>query len=106
MAEDYFIPISRKSLLSVIDGPPFKLFNIATPTDYCLAVPGLATMGGMDSLQMQSCEAMFSYLSKRFEQFESKFFPMAEHDFEGFENSVAETIVEFSSRWIGTGAAH
>ena len=90
--------------MSIIDGPPFKLFNIAKPADYFLSMPGLGLIGGMDSLQMRPGEKMFSFLSGRFAHFESEIVPGAEHDFEGFESHVAETIVEYSLRCLGVKA--
>jgi hypothetical protein len=100
-SERYLIPIARDALLSIMDGPPFKLFHLRCPAEFHLPNACLVCIGGQDKLQTAKPDEMFSYMSKRFEVCSHFLAEVGDHEFAGAEHKLAERIVS----WIaGTGS--
>jgi hypothetical protein len=96
--ERYFIPISRDALLSIIDGPPFRLFRLGKPDDFCLPNRCLVCIGAQDKLQTASPEDMFAYMTPRFSVCDSFLSPNGDHEFAGAEHDLAGAIVSWVSK--------
>ena len=94
--EDYIIPITRKALLSIIDGPPFKLIRIGNPAHFTLNQKVLVYIGGEDALQVVPNEIMFKYFEDRVRHVTKVFIPRGQHSLEGCEHEVAEHIIKWS----------
>jgi hypothetical protein len=93
--EEYVLPITRKSLLSLLQGPSFKLFNLTTQIDYFLNMNGFIYIGGKDNLQTEKPETMFNFFKKRIAHIESFFEPDGDHMMKDREVEVAEAIVKW-----------
>lgn len=89
----YEIPITRKALLSIIDGPPFKNIRIDSPADFRLRQNSIIYMGGNDSYQTWKPETIFKYFEDRIQYVQNIFIQNGDHNFSGFENYVIEKIV-------------
>jgi hypothetical protein len=96
---DYSIPISRRALLRIMEGPPFKLLRLSAPADY--HVPGrcLAYIGGKDRLQTAPSQTMFRHISARTADFTSLYIDGGDHMLAGCEREVAGRIVG----WLQAG---
>jgi hypothetical protein len=93
--EDYVIPITRPALLSIIDGPPFRLINIAKPSPFYLSQNCYIYIGGNDALQTSHPDVMFSYFEKRVSGVTRSFVPHGDHDLSGCEQEVIQGIVSW-----------
>ncbi len=94
-AERYLIPISRDALLSIIDGPPFKLFRLSRPAEFRLENPSLICIGRHDKLQTEEPHTMFAYMSKRFVNCTHFLAEVGDHEFASEEHALAEAIVSW-----------
>ncbi len=61
----YPIPITRKALLAIMEGPPFQLIRISVPAQFFLHQNALIYIGGNDPLQTATSEIMFEYFKER-----------------------------------------
>lgn len=93
--EDYILPITRKSLLSIMKGPPFKLFNIKHPCDYYIDGSCFIYLGGKDNLQTENPRTMYNYFKQRITSVKECFIPEGDHMLSNFEVEVGETVVEW-----------
>jgi hypothetical protein len=93
--ERYLIPISRDALLSIIDGPPFKLFRLSLPAEFYLPNPSLICIGRRDKLQTEEPQTMFDYMSKRFANCTNFLAEIGDHEFANDEHALAERIVSW-----------
>ncbi len=96
LGEEYVIPVSRETLLSIIEGPPFRLFRIRSDMEWKVNTRCLACIGGRDDIQTWPSEVMFKHLESRFSEFESFVAEEGDHDFSSCEEALASRIV----KWI------
>lgn len=61
----YPIPVTRKALLSIMEGPVFRLIRLGSPAQFKIDQRALVYIGGKDALQTASSEEMFRYLKER-----------------------------------------
>ena len=94
--EVYNIPITRRALLSIIDGPPFKLMRIDTQAEFSLNSSAFAYIGGQDQLQTVGANTMFSHLEMRVRRLRRLYVADGDHDMKGCEDIVAKQI----AAWI------
>ena len=95
-SERYFIPVTRDTLLSIIDGPPFSQFRLDKPGSFRLQNSCLVCIGGRDNLQTASAEEMFAYMSGHFGNCSNYLSPDGDHEFAGVEAQLSAAVV----RWI------
>lgn len=62
----YAIPITRSALLSILTGPPLRLFRLDTSISYRVETDCLAYLGGRDPLETAPAAQMFNHLRARF----------------------------------------
>jgi hypothetical protein len=93
--ENYVIPITRPALLSIIDGPPFRLINIAKPSSFYLNQKCFIFIGGRDALQTSPPDIMFNYFEKRVSRVTRSFMPDGDHDLSGCEIEVVQAIINW-----------
>jgi hypothetical protein len=96
--EIYKIPITLKTLLSIMEGPPFKLFRINKPFDFYINQKAIIYIGGKDPLQTDSHDVMFNYFEKRFKSVEKLFIATGDHDLGGCEDVIIDKIVKWADR--------
>jgi hypothetical protein len=93
--EEYILPITRKALLSIMTGAPFKLFNIQKPIDYFINQNSFIYLGGNDSLQTDKSEIMFKFLKDRIKAIEPCFIVKGDHMMKNCEEEVALKILNW-----------
>jgi len=94
---DYLIPITRKSLLRVMEGPAFRLIRIDHPADFRINQRVLIYIGGDDTLQTAPAQVMFRYFEERVHELTRiSLFPDGDHSLWGCEREVSDEIV----RWV------
>jgi len=98
MKEDYILPITRKALLSIISGPPFKLFKISDPVHYYLNQNCFIYIGGKDNLQTEKPMMMFDFFKERIKNVESCLVEDGDHMLKNYEEKVAKKII----MWLKT----
>ncbi len=103
--EEYVIPITRRSLLSVMEGPVFRLMRLDRPVRFRLEQRALVYLGGKDSLQTATSEEMFQYLEERIQSIARIFIPCGYHSLEDCEEEVIEKIIEWVQEQRRSAAA-
>jgi hypothetical protein len=93
--EEYIIPITRKSLLSIMNGPPFKLFNISKPCEFFIDQNCFIYIGTKDNLQTETPDTMFDYFKKRVLTLEPCLIENGDHMLKGQEDIVAKGIIDW-----------
>ena len=91
----YVIPVTRRTALSIMEGPPFKLMNIAKPAEFYLDQKGLIYIGGRDLLQTVDSDKMYAYLEQRIRSVTRAYFAQGDHNLAGCENEVADRILQW-----------
>lgn len=94
--EDYVIPIARSALLSIMEGPVFRLMRLDEPMDFRLEQNALVYIGGSDPLQTTNSDTMFRHLEERIPAAGRCFVQNGGHSLEGCEELVTEAII----RWV------
>lgn len=94
--ENYIIPINRKALLSIMEGPPFRLIRIGNPSNFTLNQRALIYIGGKDALQTEPADVMFRYFEERIRNVTTEYIPHGDHDLRGYEYEITEKII----KWI------
>lgn len=97
-AENYTIPITRGSLLSIMEGPPFKLIRLSKPVSFRLNSKAIIYIGGKDSLQSWPHLDMFRYFEERIKSVVRVFCPDGDHDLSACEREVIAQILG----WVST----
>lgn len=91
----YSIPITRRALLSIMQGPPYRLFKIREPANFSLPQRALIYLGGNDALQAWPQDVMFEYLQERIRNATKVYVPDGDHMLGGCEMVVIGKIVEW-----------
>lgn len=92
----YPIHITRRSLLSVLEGPAFQLIRIDQPADFRINQKVLIYIGGDDELQTSSREIMIKYFEDRVQHLTRVSpYPDGDHSLWGCERQVSEEIVNW-----------
>ena len=94
----YQLSITRKALLSIIDGPPFRLIRPTSesPPPFFIDACALIYLGGEDSLVTVPTNQMFVYFEERVRSVHRLQVQHGDHMLAGCEEDVAGQIV----RWI------
>ena len=93
--ESYYIPVSKKTLLSIMKGPPYKLFRLDKRMDYYLPIKCIACIGNKDDLQIFTADKMFTHLRSKFEDLEEVLLD-ADHEFE----PKGEELGKILAKWV------
>lgn len=89
-------PITRKALLSILDGPVMQLLRFDDPSPKLqLQQPGIAYIGGADALQTEEPHAMFTFLKDRLTSLTELFIPAGGHGLESCEALVARKLADW-----------
>jgi hypothetical protein len=91
-------PITRKALISILEGPPFSLFRISKPAKFWLDQKCLIYIGGKDKLQTSSSDVMFKYFEERVGSVTRVPHPEGDHGLARCEPEVAHQIIN----WLAT----
>ena len=94
--EDYIIPITRRALLSIMEGPVFRLMRLDKPMDFHLEQRVFVYLGGKDPFQTADSEGMFRHLEGRVSQLRRCFVSNGGHSLEGCEEVVATEVIEWA----------
>lgn len=93
--EEYILPITRKALLSIMTGAPFKLFNIQKSLEYYIEQNCFIYIGEKDNLQTENPNTMFNFFNKRIKSVERCLVKNGDHMLKGCEQEVAIRIVKW-----------
>lgn len=96
-SQEYTIPVTSSTLLSVMTGPPFKLFNLEHPIDYYIDTRVLVYLGGKDDFRTWSSDIFYSHFEKRFRDVTRVFFPNSDHYMRGVEEKAIQNYID----WLG-----
>jgi hypothetical protein len=91
----YIIPITRKSLLSILEGPPFRLMRINSPAEFYLDQQALIYIGGKDAIQVWPSDTIFKYLEERIRKVTRVYYPDGDHMLANCEKQVIESIINW-----------
>jgi len=92
----YKIPITRRALLSIMEGPPFALLNIAHPATFYLDFEAAVYIGGCDPLQVVDSNVMYQYLEARINRLKRIYYPQGDHDLSGCETEAIQAIADWA----------
>lgn len=79
----YPLPVTRAALLSIMEGPPFKLMNLSSPSEFYIDQRALVYIGGKDLLQTAPSDVMYRYLEKRIRDVRRAYFGEGDHNLLG-----------------------
>jgi len=91
----YQIPVTKKTLLSILEGSAFKYLNLECGTDFSIENPAFIFLGQNDGLQMVSQKEMRMFLSKHFMNCMFEDTLVADHDIIGVEQLLSKKIVSW-----------
>lgn len=94
----YPIPITRDALLSILEGPPMRLFRLHDGARFTITTPGLIYLGGQDRLQTAPPEQVITELRGRLLGAEWLHAPDGDHSLGGVEAVIARKI----ANWIAS----
>jgi hypothetical protein len=92
----YCIPITRKSFLSIAEGPPFSLLNVEHPAEYHIDSRVFAYIGGQDKLQVWPPDIMFGHLRQRIKKLHENFIAEGDHMLVGCEEDVISRVIAWA----------
>jgi hypothetical protein len=98
----YSIPITRKALLSVMEGPIYRLIKIKEPAKFHLDQRAVVYIGGKDALQVWPSDVMFKYLRERIGNLREIYVPNGDHMLAGCEEEVIRKIVQWASPGVNS----
>jgi len=92
----YPIYITRKALLSIMEGDPFHLIRMDRPATFRLDQRALIYIGGDDTLQTAPNEMMLRYFEERVREVtRTSPYPDGDHSLWGCEQEVSDEIVKW-----------
>ncbi len=94
--EDYKIPITLRTFLSIAEGPPFQLFRLDQTSDYLVQSRAFVGIGQLDDLQTAGPITMFDHLAQRFRGVFRALLANSDHEME----PEADQLFLQLSRWI------
>ena len=92
---DYPIPITRKALLSIMEGPPYQLFRISQPAKFSLKQRALIYIGGRDALQIWPKDVMFQYFQERVHDVTRVYVQHGDHMLAKCERFVIKRVLDW-----------
>ncbi len=93
--EDYRIPVTLRSFLSIANGPPFTLFRLDRPARYLVQSRCLVCVGGKDPLQTAPPARVFEHLSGRFSDVDCMLLPEGDHEMEPCSDQMFVQVKEW-----------
>ena len=102
----YQIPITRKALLSILEGSAFKYLNLKSGTNFSINNDAFIFLGIHDGLQMTSQKEVRIFLEKHIPNCHIEDTLDSDHDIIGVEQALADGIVNwiFSNQNISVGS--
>jgi len=95
--EVYDIPITKKALLSIMEGPPYKLIRLGVQKKYFIDSKCLIYLGGQDPLQTAHRNDMFHYFKERVKEVTEVYIPEGDHDLSNCEKDVIKNIITWQN---------
>ena len=96
--KEYPIPISRRTLLQLLDSQDLRLFSFATPPASSITGRGFVYVGGADPLQTATPDDVQGHFAACIPKLEFNFVRNGDHHFTGLESALATAIVEWVLR--------
>lgn len=93
--EVYTIPMTKNSLLSIMEGPPYVLFNIEFPMNYKINANALVYLAGEDGYLTWPSQQMFNYLEEKFHELTRLYYPYSDHYLKNVEEDVIDKIINW-----------
>jgi hypothetical protein len=91
----YQIPITRRTLLSILEGSAFKYLNIECGIKFQIFNPTYIFVGKHDGLQMHEPDVWIDFIKKSFINAKISADLDADHDVVGVETEISERIVQW-----------
>lgn len=96
---EYAIPIARRSLLSILQGPAFHLIRLDQPSDFTLNQSALLYIGGNDALLIGTREEMERYFRDRVKHLTmTSFYAEGDHSLSNCEYQISYEIAAWVKR--------
>ncbi|MCX6133002.1 MAG: hypothetical protein NTU47_04220 [Ignavibacteriales bacterium] len=92
----YPIPISMKALLSIMEGPVYKLIRLRNPARFRINSDCLIYIGGNDRLQTGTVDQMFSYFEERTRSVKRVYDQGGDHMLEPDPASIVDQILKWA----------
>ena len=99
--EDYYVPTTKDTLLSIMTGAPFKLFRLDKPLKYFLPTDCFVCIGENDTLQTVLYDNMFFHLENRFKSIYKLSIELADHEIEPHVEVLILNLVNWIKQYIG-----
>jgi hypothetical protein len=80
--ENYRIPVTLRTFLSIAEGPPFQLFRLDCTSRYFVKSRAFVGIGKLDDLQTADPNAMFDHLAQRFNDVRRIVLSNSDHEME------------------------
>jgi len=93
----YKIPITRKCLISILEGSAFRYLNLISGEKFNIKNRAFAFLGANDGLQMSTQSAFKAFLNKHFDDIYVVDDLVSDHDIKGVERELTARIID----WIG-----
>lgn len=91
----YKIPITRKALISILEGSAFKYLNLECGYDFSISLPTFFFLGTKDGLQMCSQQKMRNFLECHFANGYYEDTLNSDHDIIGVEQTLVDRIIHW-----------
>lgn len=91
----YKIPVTQKTLLSILEGSAFKYLNLTCGEDFKTDIPAFVFLGNRDGLQMSTQKEMRAFLMKHLTNCFVEDTLDSDHDIIGAEKILAEIIIHW-----------
>jgi hypothetical protein len=93
---EYHIPVSPRTLISLLSNPLVRLLKYREPIEYLLQMNGFVYYGGVDRLWTESRETVEAFFLKHVRDLHFLFCREGDHHFNNFESFVSQEI----TNWI------
>jgi len=93
--DEYYIPVTKRALLSILEGPVFRLIRLDSPADFFIQGRCFIYIGGKDPLQTATSNEMFLYFEKRVANVRRLYVSRGEHDLSSCEEHVAQELAKW-----------
>lgn len=95
--ENYTIPITKKALLSILEGHALRVFSQTKEMNFYLPISCLCIIGINDPLQTYKPEKAFHMLKNKFSSFDG-YSLLGDHEMKPLQNEMAKSIISWLSR--------
>lgn len=93
----YEIPVSRSTLLSIVDGPPFRILRVGSTADPVSRGPAFIYMSECDTIRGVALDAMRDHVRQLLPAAQVYTDPNGDHSLDGSETAVAGAIAAWAT---------